>query len=397
MKKRTIILSIAALLCCNMANAVQDSLTISLLTCSPGPIIYEQYGHTAIRVQGKNQDLVFNYGVFDFSAPFFGFRFALGKTDYMLGVERYSDFQESYGKRGSYIYSQELLLTQDETDKLYTMLMENSMPTRRTYRYNIFYKNCTTCALDIIFRATGTTPHYPVPNQPLTTREMVHRYNENYCYSKTGIDFLLGSSADTVLSAENSYFLPLEAMNLASTMPQLFAPVQTISEPETALVEPHYLLTPNQLMILLSLIVLLICSIEWYRGNLWWGVDIAIFGIQGLIGLLVLFMVLFSKHPTTSPNLLLIIFNPVPLCFLPATLLKLKREQLDYFLIVEAIASIGFILINPLLPQKFDQVTLIFAAIIALRSLSNILLSFFAKKIIDKRNNYIKQNHRFLD
>lgn len=394
MKRKSVLLSIVVLFCCIIANAAQDSLKISLLTCSPGPVIYEQYGHTAIRVQGKNLDLVFNYGVFDFNSAFFGLRFAQGKTDYMLGVERYDDFQESYKKRGSYIFSQELLLSQDKLDRLYTMLMENSMPTRRKYRYNIFYKNCTTCALDIIFRACGTVPRYPVPEQQVTTREMVHKYNEKYRYSKTGIDFLLGSSADTLLSAENSYFLPLEAMNFASTVTNLFAPAKTIAEPQKPLEEPSNLLTPGQLMILIFLTVLLICSVEWYRGNIWWGIDIAIFGTQGILGLIILFMVLFSEHPTTSPNFLLIILNPVPLCFLPATLLKLKREKLDYFLIIEAVASIGFILIHQILPQEFDIVTVIFAATIALRSLSNILISFFAKKIIERRNNYIKQNHR---
>ena len=38
---------------------------------------------------------------------------------------------------------------------------------------------------------------------------------------------------------------------------------------------------------------------------------------QGLVGL-VLFVMLFSQHPTTSTNLQILLFNPLPFFFLPA-------------------------------------------------------------------------------
>ena len=55
----------------------QDSIRVTVLTCSPGQEVYSLYGHTAIRCQnlsspaeGITPDVVFNYGVFDDTKPY---------------------------------------------------------------------------------------------------------------------------------------------------------------------------------------------------------------------------------------------------------------------------------------------------------------------------------------
>ena len=55
---------------------------ISVLTCSPGDMIYSIFGHTAIRVSNPNTglDAVVNYGLFDFNQDSFVFRFVKGET-----------------------------------------------------------------------------------------------------------------------------------------------------------------------------------------------------------------------------------------------------------------------------------------------------------------------------
>ena len=60
-----------------------DSLRISLLTCAVGDEIYSLFGHTAIRCENltRGTDVVYNYGIFDFSSGGFVLRFALGETD----------------------------------------------------------------------------------------------------------------------------------------------------------------------------------------------------------------------------------------------------------------------------------------------------------------------------
>ena len=78
--------------------ATPDSIRISLLTCASGGEIYSLFGHTAIRYENftRGIDAVFNYGMFNFNAPNFIFRFALGETDYQLGVTNYEHFASEY-------------------------------------------------------------------------------------------------------------------------------------------------------------------------------------------------------------------------------------------------------------------------------------------------------------
>ena len=71
-----------------------DDVRVSLLTCAPGTEIYALFGHTAIRYENpsKQQDWVFNYGMFNFREPNFVMRFVKGETDYQLGVVPFKHF-----------------------------------------------------------------------------------------------------------------------------------------------------------------------------------------------------------------------------------------------------------------------------------------------------------------
>ena len=115
--------------------AEQDSIRVSLLTCSPGQEVYSLYGHTAIRCQTPkdSSDIVFNYGVFDMSKPHFAWHFVLGQTDYTVEAVPWKYFIKDYDKRGSSITEQELNLTQVEASQLLRMLLETCM--QGNYRY----------------------------------------------------------------------------------------------------------------------------------------------------------------------------------------------------------------------------------------------------------------------
>ena len=84
-----------------------DSVEVALLTCQPHDEIYSLYGHTAIRYhdmrKGKEVDVAFNYGVFDFKKPYFVLRFVFGLTDYELGVYPFNIFLKEYRHFGSMV------------------------------------------------------------------------------------------------------------------------------------------------------------------------------------------------------------------------------------------------------------------------------------------------------
>lgn len=91
--KTAFALLVALMACTDKAKAAEyataeymDSVEISLLTCSPHEEVYSLYGHTALRMhdlhQGRQHDVVFNWGVFNFEKPHFVLRFVFGLTDY---------------------------------------------------------------------------------------------------------------------------------------------------------------------------------------------------------------------------------------------------------------------------------------------------------------------------
>ena len=65
-----------------------DSTEISLLTCDMGADSYERFGHTGVRINDlkSGQDIVFHWGVYDFSEPYFVLKFIKGITDYQIGA-----------------------------------------------------------------------------------------------------------------------------------------------------------------------------------------------------------------------------------------------------------------------------------------------------------------------
>ena len=71
---------------------------ISILSIGEGPSLVDAFGHTAIRVkdaQLKN-DIVFNFGVYDFNSPNFYSNFVKGRPEYKLAIQNYSNFIQNY-------------------------------------------------------------------------------------------------------------------------------------------------------------------------------------------------------------------------------------------------------------------------------------------------------------
>ena len=135
--------------------AGEDSLRISLLTCGTGDEIYSLFGHTALRVEDRTtgRDVVYHYGVFDFDTPNFALKFALGETDYQMGMTSYKRFLSEYAWLGRSVEQQVLDLTPEEARRLADRLAENYRPENRVYRYSYFYDNCATRPRDQVEQA----------------------------------------------------------------------------------------------------------------------------------------------------------------------------------------------------------------------------------------------------
>jgi hypothetical protein len=360
-----------------------DSVRISLLTCAPGTEVYALFGHTAIRYENppQGQDWVYNYGMFSFSEPNFVMRFVKGETDYQLGRIPFRYFEAEYAMRGSAVYQQVLNLTHEEKVKLISLLEENYRPVNRIYRYNYFYDNCTTRARDKIEESIDGQVVYPEGKTNVSFRHIIHEFTAGHDWSEFGIDLCLGADADKRIGVRQQMFAPFYMMHLASEamihradtivpfVSEEFKVVDVEQEPGES-----FWCSPMTAAILLLFLTLMVVGWGIRRGRIPWAWDVLLFGAQGIGGIVVSFLFFFSVHPTVGSNWLIILFNPLPLIYLPWMIYKHVKGKKDLYHGINAACLTSFIILMPLLQQKFNLTVLPLALCLLLTSVGHLYI-----------------------
>ena len=364
--------------------AQSDSIRFSLLTCAPGTEIYALFGHTALRYENfsTNEDWVYNYGMFSFRTPNFVMRFVKGETDYQLGKIPYLYFREEYANRGSSVYQQELNLCKGEKIKLLRLLEDNYRPQNRVYRYNYFFDNCTSRARDKVEEAIQGQVIYPQNPEQRTFRDIIHEYTAGYEWSEFGIDLCLGSEADKPIDERKQMFAPFYMLAFArdAQIHREGGEVVPFVQSEKKVVDvnpvniPTGVFTPMFSAIILLVLTLLVIYWSIRTQKICWLWDAFLFGAQGIGGCVIAFLFFFSVHPTVGSNWLLILFNPLPLLYLPVMIYKGIKGQKDVFHVINVVYLTLFIIIMPFLPQKFPTTILPLTLILWLCSLGHVYI-----------------------
>lgn len=365
-----------------------DNWQVSLLTCGPGIEVYNQFGHTAIRMrnEARKLDVVYNYGIFNFNTPNFALKFTLGETDYQLGIQGYEDFVDWYRYCNRDVWEQVLNLTLAEKHTLIDLLNENYKPQNRVYRYNFFYDNCATRPRDLIEKCLQGQLLYADDMNALDTgktfRRVVHEFTTNNAWSQFGIDLCLGSEADKPINRRAMEFIPLylkddfEKASIANRREALVAesrqPVVVPAEAKDLSDTP---LTPFRCFTLLFIVVTALTIYGIKKQKSLWALDLVLLLSAGIAGCLLAFLATFSEHPTVSPNYLLLLFHPLHLIVLPWVIARVKRMQTSCYLAILAVELTLFIILWPIMPQVFPLAVLPLACCLLVRSVSNWLLS----------------------
>lgn len=358
--------------------AVADNTRFSLLTCSPGEEVYELFGHTALRYTNEEmkQDVVFGYGYFSFDTPNFVWRFILGETDYLVGAVEYMDFIKEYEQRGAGVTEQVLQMDSLQKEALFDALVANCHPQKRVYRYNYFYNNCTTKVRDkVLEQFAGKNITFANATQEKTLRETIAGCTAGQPWTAFGINLLLGADIDKPATRETLQFLPANLMNDLATAQADGKPI--VSE-QTELCLPvdrtkrlnHFTPFNSALLLLLFTMIIMLCEVRSHK--LFWGYDILLMGLQGIAGVVLMFMALFSQHPAVGNNYLLILLNPIPLLLIPLLVRSAIKQKSFSFMWVQTAIPLLFIASAPFVPQCYPIPVFIFAITIAVRSLFHI-------------------------
>ena len=331
-----------------------DSVEIGLITCTPHEEIYSLYGHTALHYYNPRtkDDIVFNYGVFNFMEPHFVARFVLGKTDYELGVAPTEPFCAYYEKWGSMVTEQVLNLTNEEKIRIVMALKINLLPENRIYRYNFFYDNCSTRPRDIIENnIMGRIIYNSRQGYTPTYREMIHELTSQHPWAAMGNDLLLGLKADFKTTQRQQEFLPLNLMydfDHAQILENgkyrpLVKERRVLVSPGVQVVEEGFPLSPIFCAVILLFVSFGVFVVEFgkKRRQAWF--DVCLMVVTGTAGCL-LFVMLFSEHPTTSTNLQILLLNPVWLLFIPSVARRKPSRYWTVLLVCICLFFLGCLL-----------------------------------------------------
>mgnify|MGYP006072576895 CR=1 FL=1 len=286
---------------------------ISIITVGPGEVLFETFGHSAIRVKDSvlGMDTIFNYGLFDFNQPNFYLNFVKGKLIYKIGKQSFQNFVASNNYQKRWMKAQVLNLSQIEKQKMFQLLEVNSYPENANYLYDPYFNNCATKLRDITKEILGDQIQFPTSysNEDYTMRQLMNKELPWNTWGNFGINLALGSTLDKAITAEEYMYLP-DYVYLAFKNAKKSKNNATISlikneniilkfkekEIITQWYNPFFVFS----IILLLTIVITYRDQKRNKRSKW--LDFLLFFLSGFLGLLICFLWFFTDHSTTPNN-----------------------------------------------------------------------------------------------
>ena len=288
------------------ANELEDKnrYKMSILSIGEGPSLVDAFGHTAIRVKDEElkNDVVFNFGVYDFNSPNFYSNFVKGRPEYKLGVQNYYNLTQNYVRQKRYIVEHQLNLDQNSIKIIIDLLVEKLNDPY--YIYDYFRDNCTTRAADIVIDKTNNKfKDEKLESEDIVSyRELIHgKINEN-SWAALGIDLCLGAIIDKKIKTRETFFLPENLMNYLDLYEGDIIKRNIIYRPESAISYRENIPSPLLINLILSLIIVAVTIFN-FKTNKWnKSLDTLIFLISGSIGVLIIYLWFFSNHFAGAQN-----------------------------------------------------------------------------------------------
>ncbi len=361
-----------------------SGLHFYLITVDVGDMVWDNFGHTALRVYDENtgSDLVYNWGVFNTNGGVaqFAFNFFKGIMNYSLGV--HSPVQEfaMYRSQQRTLWQDKINLTNPQKEILFTRLQWNQQPENVVYPYQYFFDNCTTKVRDYIDEAlSGKLAANNTGITDKTFRQQVQDHYESVALVDFSLDILMNSNLDRNVSEWEEMFLPLSLRDRLLDMEsnvavngerqKLLSDAQIIMEfaPPNTEADPYQLASITLLAPVLFLFLMLKkIPMSYFAthsrvGLKMAGLNFRILGLLGLItasfsgvyGVLMLSSWFISDHLDLHHNVNLLLFWPtdilgvlVALRWLlfckPWPLTNNSAPFLNYYLIAHLVGMVAY-------------------------------------------------------
>ena len=347
--KKTIYLILITSLFSIVTNTAQINLSVyaevSIVTAGPGNELYEKFGHSAIRIKDPvlNLDLIYNYGIFDFDAPNFYTNFAQGKMYYLLARYDFKYFMASYKKDKRWLKQQVLNITVNEKQQFFNYLEKNALKENATYMYDPFFNNCASKLSDIIkivLKSKVNLQSDKIANNKSLRTLMDQEINWN-TWGSFGINLIAGTILDIPRNQLAYNYLPdylyktikygtLIRANAVSNLVLREDSLLHFKEPSNS----TNIWSPFTIFSILFLFVTYFTYSDYKKNKRTKFIDFSLFLSTGLIGILLIFLWLFSSHKT-APSNFNVLWAFIPNVFVAFVLLKNKiKDWLQYYVLL---------------------------------------------------------------
>ncbi|OEK08913.1 hypothetical protein A8C32_00900 [Flavivirga aquatica] len=294
----------------NAQNKLSSEAQVSVLTIGPGTSLNDAFGHSGFRIKDpvKRIDVVFNYGVYDFDAPNFYTKFAQGKLNYLIGLNYYKDFYQSYTTQNRSIKEQILNLSLEEKQNIYDFLVKNYKPENKRYLYDFFFNNCATKIKDVTNIALKNSITFNTPDdfKDATFRTLIQNNLNKNSWGSLGIDIALGSVIDKKATREDHMFLPENIYkffkNATFKNKKLVKDNIILYSKKENSISHQFLTSPLFIFGVIALLIILITYNDFKKTKQSVWLDIILFSTTGLIGVLLLLLWFATDHSGTHQN-----------------------------------------------------------------------------------------------
>lgn len=292
-----------------------DDVTISLITVSAGKPLYSWFGHSAVQVQIPNViDIMYDWGRFSFGKKFY-YNFLLGNLWYKCGASYSRDNINIFNAENRKISKTILNLTNQQKHNIVQFLMLNSSDEYSTYCYRFLDDNCATRIRDLINASTNGefekwAKTKPNPSYRTEIRKIVTEKNIAVAWF---YDYFLSASLDKPQTLWEGMFLPenLEyGLNQFSNLATSEEIVSDNTYTDSNIKLSNYDYIPQSLIF--GLILSLISCIGYTKVRYLYKVETFLINLVfGIMGVILLFFMVFTRHDVTYFNENIIFINPV--------------------------------------------------------------------------------------
>ena len=205
------------------AHPAPNALHFYLITVDVGDSVWDNFGHSALRVvdEVNGTDTVYNWGVFEVRGgpAAFAYDFFMDELQYRLATQSLGREIDNYRAQQRSVWQDELMLSAAQKQRLLVRLRWNRAAENIYYDYHYFFDNCTTRIRDYLDEVLDGRLAYSLEGLATRTfRDEVRAHMSSIQVVRFALDVLMNGDIDRPMTRWESLFLPLQLRDALAGM-----------------------------------------------------------------------------------------------------------------------------------------------------------------------------------